>query len=126
MRHLLLLLGLVGLIQPASADFTIINKPGKNVEVTSKLVPGKTNWVVFHADTYPVSRRMLSEYKALGERRSDLAILIVDILQLGSPLATKYKITAVPSVQIYDDKGKLLMEGIPGYNKTLETISSGR
>ena len=126
MRALLLLACLVTLCLPAAAEFQIINKPGKLVEVTSKLVAGKQNMVVFHADTYPISHRMFSEYKALGERRSDLVVLLVDIDHLGSPVATKYKITAVPYVQLYDAQGRLTLEGVPAYNKSLEMISSGR
>lgn len=124
MRRFILLLWLVCLL-PAGADYQILNKPGQRVDVNSKLVAGKQNLVVFHADGAPISRRMLGEFKALGERRQDLAVLIVDVNVIGSPVSKQYKITSVPSCRIYDAKGALTMDGSSAYNEAVKWCSSG-
>lgn len=121
MRILLLLL--LALL-PASAEYQLINKPGQKVDVLAKLVPGKQNLVVFHCDSSPISRRLLGEYQALGERRQDLAVLIVNVLQVGSPVARQYSITSFPTCRIYDVKGNLSMEGSAAYNESVKWCSA--
>ncbi len=119
----MLLLWLACLV-PVAADYQVLNKPGQRVDVNSKLVAGKQTLVVFHSDNSPISRRMLGEFKALGERRQDLAVLIVNVNVLGSPVAKQYNITSVPSCKIYDAKGMLTMEGSPAYNQALKWCSA--
>jgi len=124
MRILLLLLLVV--LLPAGADFQLINQPGQKVDVASKLVSGKQNLVVFHSDSNPISRRLISEYKALGDRRQDLAVLIVNIGQVGSPVAKQYSITSLPTCKIYDAKGNLSMQGAAAYNESVKWCQSGK
>lgn len=124
MRILLPLL--LAVLLPASAEFQLINQPGQKVNVAAKLVAGKQNLVVFHADSSPISRRLFGEYQALGERRQDLAVLVVNVNQLSSPVAKQYNITSLPSCKIYDGQGHLTMEGSAAYNQSVKWCTSGR
>ncbi|MBX3171607.1 MAG: hypothetical protein KF760_29630 [Candidatus Eremiobacteraeota bacterium] len=88
-----------------------INKPGESVDLHDKLVPGKTNIVVFSAPWCPACRKVEPQLEQLMKEKPDYVTLKVDIQDGDSPVAKQYGVVTIPCYKIFDDKGALVCEG---------------
>ncbi len=81
---------------------------GDYVDVTHNLVPGKITVVDFYADWCGPCRMVTPYLEKLVNDDRDIVLRKVDIVNWTSPVAKQYEITAIPRVDIYDRKGKLV------------------
>lgn len=88
-----------------------INKPGQDVDVEKKLIPGKTNIVCFSASWCPACQEAEPKLKALGTEKPEYVTLKVDIDNGDSPVAKHYGIKRIPCYRVYDGEGKLVSDG---------------
>jgi len=130
LRSLLLPAVLAGAVctlhaQPAA---TAVNaaSPGQAVDLKSYLRPGKTNIVDFFSKYCPPCMRISPLLEELGQKRSDLQVVKIDInrpdvvgIDWKSPLAGQYQLRSIPHFKIYDGSGKLLKEGDPAFQQVL-------
>jgi thiol-disulfide isomerase/thioredoxin len=81
---------------------------GDYVDVNHSLVPGKINVVDFYADWCGPCRMVTPYLEKLVYDDRDVVLRKVDIVNWTSPVARQYEITAIPHVDVYDRKGKLV------------------
>ena len=93
-------------------------RTGQTLSVKSLLVKGKTTLVDFYSPYCPPCVRLAPLMAHLAEKRSDLAIIKVNINRMefvgidwSSPLAQQYQIRSVPYFMIFSPQGKLLAQG---------------
>lgn len=121
--------------RPSGPDLKVANaaNPGERIEVDVCLASGKETLVEFYSDRCPPCREMERVLSDLASRRPDLAIRRLNIDRLGSagidfdsPLAEQYSIDAVPAFRIYDQTGKLKLEGKPAKDQVRSWYSSSQ
>lgn len=88
-----------------------INKPGEAVDIRKKLVPGKTNIVMFSAPWCPACVKAEPQIEQLMKEKPDHVTLKVDIDDGESAVARQYGVTMIPCYKIFDEKGALVSEG---------------
>lgn len=105
--------------------------PGAELAIENYLQKGKTNIVDFYSDFCPPCRKISPLLQKLGRKRSDLAIIQVDINRKGiksidwsSPLARQYELNSVPHFKIYDGDGNLLKEGQEAWPEILTLLAT--
>jgi len=93
-------------------------RTGQTLSVKSLLVKGKTTLVDFYSPYCPPCVRLAPIMAQLAEKRSDLAIIKVNINRMevvgidwSSPLAQQYQIRQVPYFMIFSPQGKLQAQG---------------
>jgi thiol-disulfide isomerase/thioredoxin len=128
------LLGVLGYVAVANANRSqAINafNPGAEFAIESHLQTGKTNIVDFYSDHCPPCRQISPLLKKLGKKRTDLAVLTVDIDRKGagsidclSPLARQYDLQSVPYFRIYDPEGNLTKQGQEAYVEVLRLLAA--
>ncbi len=101
-------------------------QPGAEFAVEAHLQRGKTNIVDFYSDYCPPCRKISPLLIKLREKRTDLAVIKVDINREGvkgidwsSPVARQYGLRSIPHFQIYDGQGNLLKEGQEAYMQVI-------
>jgi thiol-disulfide isomerase/thioredoxin len=104
--------------------------PGEEVDVRDLLVPGKLNIVDFFSEYCPPCRMISPRLQKLAERRSDIAVIKLDINRPGvsgidwsSPLARQYRLESIPHFQLWDGSGKLLAEGDAAGNRVIVMLA---
>jgi len=127
MKNTLMLVLLVGTLwaAPAPASEAVNGgNPGQELDVKAQLRPGRTNIVDFFSKFCPPCMALSPLLDRLGEKRSDIQIVKVDVNRPGingidwsSPLVRQYRLESLPHFQIYDGRGKLLHEGDPAYKQ---------
>jgi thioredoxin 1 len=128
------LLGVLGYVAVANANRSqAINafNPGAEFAIESHLQRGKTNIVDFYSDHCPPCRQISPLLKELEKKRTDLAVLKVDIDRKGagsidwlSPLARQYDLQSVPYFRIYDPEGKLTKQGQEAHVEVLLLLAA--
>lgn len=114
-------------------SFVILNedKPGAAVDVEQYLVPGKTTVVCYFSSRVESVVKAKAMLQELAQKRSDLALRLVDIDRPGgqpddmqsdfeSPAANQIKKDGgvrVPNFRIYDSAQKLQTEGVEALNQ---------
>ncbi|MBN9419424.1 MAG: DUF953 domain-containing protein [Candidatus Eremiobacteraeota bacterium] len=88
-----------------------INKPGEAVDIRKKLVPGKTNIVMFSAPWCPACVKAEPLIEQLMKDKPDHVTLKVDIQDGKSAVAKQYGVVMIPCYKIFDEKGALVSEG---------------
>ena len=110
-----------------------VNKanPGQNVELKSFLRQGRTNIVDFYSKYCPPCMRISPLLEQLGQKRSDLQIVKLDInrpdvtgIDWRSPLARQFNLQSIPHFKIYDGNGKLLKEGDPAFEQVVAWLKA--
>jgi thioredoxin 1 len=91
---------------------------GEELDLKPLLIAGKTNLIDFYSPFCPPCVQMAPVMERLAEKRSDLAILKVNInrpdvrsIDWRSPLVKQYKIRQVPYFMIFSPQGKLVAQG---------------
>lgn len=113
-------LGLIALgRRPAGpADVRVITH-GQEVELAGNVVAGKYTVFDFYAPWCPPCRVVGPALERLAERRTDLAIRKVDIVDWTMPVAAQYKIESLPYLIVYDPEGRRMAEGAAAYEALL-------
>jgi thiol-disulfide isomerase/thioredoxin len=88
---------------------------GEKVELAPHCVAGKVTIVDFYADWCPPCRQVGPMIEKLVKDDPDLVIRKINIGQWGTPVATQYKLTGVPFLQVYNRQGEKVGE-MSGYN----------
>jgi hypothetical protein len=101
---------------------------GQEIDLAAHLAPGKTTIVLFSSNVAPC-HRWEAYLRQLVAGRQDLAGVRVVIDREGqaapdfqSPLALQYKITQVPTLQIFGPDKKLQKEGPPAEEQVLQWL----
>ncbi len=128
------LLGVLGYLAVTHANRSqAINafNPGAEFSVEAHLQRGKINIVDFYSEHCPPCRQISPLLKKLEKKRSDLAVLKVDIDRKGagsidwlSPLARQYDLQSVPYFRIYDPEGNLAKQGQEAYMEVLLLLAA--
>ena len=92
-----------------------LNSPGAAVNIESGLVAGRVNIVDFYADWCGPCKQLAPKLEALVQKNPRYALLKVNIRDWKSPVAQQFKLTSIPHLKIYDEKGKLVAEGQAAY-----------
>jgi thiol-disulfide isomerase/thioredoxin len=94
------------------------NNPGETLDINSLVVKGKTTVIDFHSPFCPPCVKLAPLMAKLAKKRSDLAIIKVNINRPGvngidwrSPLAQQYQIRQVPYFMIFNPQGQPLAQG---------------
>jgi len=105
------------------------DNPGDNVDIEQYIQPGRSTIFAFYSDYCPACRKIVPLLADLDERRSDIAVLKIDInrpnsttTDWSSPAAGKYRIKAVPQFKVYDTTGNILHEGGQAYAFVLNLL----
>jgi thioredoxin 1 len=105
--------------------------PGQNVEIKSVLRQGRTTVVDFYSRYCPPCMRLSPLLEQLGQKRSDLQIVKLDInrpgvagIDWGSPLARQFSLQSIPHFKIYDGNGRLLKEGDPAFKQVVAWLKA--
>jgi thiol-disulfide isomerase/thioredoxin len=100
--------------------------PGQPLDLKPLLRPGRTTIVDFYSQYCPPCRRMSPLLDELGQKRSDLQIVKVDINRPGvtgidwqSPLARQFVLKSIPHFKIFDGNGNVVDEGDQAMRKIL-------
>lgn len=121
------------LTTPAMLAGGVVNgaNPGKELDLKAQLVQGRTNIVDFFSKYCPPCMRISPLLEDLGQKRSDLQIVKVDINRPGivgidwqSPLARQFGLKSIPHFKIYDGNGKLVSEGDQAYQQIMVWLKS--
>jgi thioredoxin 1 len=119
------------LTAPALSAGDAVNQAnaGQPINLTNVLVKGKVNIVDFYSKFCPPCMRISPLLEKLGEKRSDLQIVKVDINRPGiegidwqSPLAKQFQLQSIPHFKIYDGSGKLMKEGDGAYQEVVAML----
>ncbi len=105
---------------PGPADVRVITH-GQEVELAGNVVEGKYTVFDFYAPWCPPCRVVGPALERLAERRTDLAIRKVDIVDWTMPVAAQYKIVSLPYLIVYDPAGRRMAEGDAAY-ETLQRV----
>jgi thiol-disulfide isomerase/thioredoxin len=91
---------------------------GRKVTLADYLVTGKTTVFDFTSEFCPPCRAIAPRLAQLHAKRSDLAVVSVDINQPGvqgidwkSPVARQFDLHSIPHFKIYGPDGNLVAEG---------------
>jgi len=116
------------LTAPAMLSGGVVNgaNPGQELDLKAQLHQGRTNIVDFYSKYCPPCMRISPLLEDLGQKRSDLQIVKVDINRPGvtgidwqSPLARQFGLKSIPHFKIYDGNGKLVSEGDQAYQQIM-------
>jgi len=78
------------------------------IGLSSILVPGKVTVIDFYADWCGPCKRISPYLEGMVRKDPDLVLRKIDIVKWGSPVATKYNIRSIPSIRVYNRKGKMV------------------
>jgi thiol-disulfide isomerase/thioredoxin len=121
------------LAAPALAAGAAVNaaNPGQELDLKAQLRPGRTNIVDFYSVYCPPCMRLSPLLEQLGQKRSDLQIVKVDINRPGitgidwrSPLARQFALGSIPQFKIYDGDGRLVKEGDPAFQQVMTWLQA--
>jgi thiol-disulfide isomerase/thioredoxin len=107
--------------------------PGQTVDLKSVMSPGRITLVDFFSKYCPPCMRMSPLLEQLGQKRSDLKVVKLDInrpetkgIDWQSPLAQQYALRSIPHFKIYDADGKLLKQGDLAFEQVLEWLREAK
>ena len=92
---------------PSSA----LNRPGEDFDFSSYLKHGRVSIAYFYADWCPACREVTPVLERINRDDTNTQVLFLDIGDWDSPLADRYRISSVPFLRIYDEKGFFIAEG---------------
>lgn len=114
--------------EPDKATIPIITR-GEKVDIKQHLVAGKITIVDFYSDYCPACRMLAPELEELVAKRSDIAVVKVDVnrpnvegIDWNSPVARQYKLEALPHLVIFDKDGKEIASGEAAREKVAEWL----
>ncbi|HEY8241223.1 MAG TPA: thioredoxin family protein [Kiritimatiellia bacterium] len=87
----------------------VIADGGKEVELSTLLVPGKITIVDFYADWCGPCRVMAPRLEKMA-KDPDVYLRKVDIVDGDSDVSRQYDVHIIPNVRVYDAKGKMVGE----------------
>lgn len=93
------------------SEVKLIAARGEAVEVTDHLVPGKFTVVDFYADWCPSCRTLSPYLERVARARDEVVLRKVNVVNWSTPVVAKYRVTALPYLQMYDPGGKLIADG---------------
>jgi thioredoxin-like negative regulator of GroEL len=99
-----------------------MNKDGEKINLSSHLVEGRENVVFFHAPWSKTSSRYKVELEKWTQSNKDVAVFLVEVKNLKSPVAKQFHLTSVPAFSIYDGEGKLLASGQEAHNEVTKML----
>ena len=118
----------------ASASGAAVNlaNPGQAVpDLKAYLGRGQTTIVDFYSEFCPPCRRISPLLEKLGQKRSDLKVVKLDInrpevkgIDWQSPLAQQFALRSIPHFKIYDGSGRLTQEGDGAYQQVLAWLKA--
>ncbi len=85
-----------------------IREGGKEIELTSVLVPGKVTIVDFYADWCGPCKVMSPHLEKMAKADSDVVLRKIDIVNWASAVTKQYQIRSIPNVRVFDRSGKQL------------------
>lgn len=114
---------MIGLLALPGFAFPFINQDGARVELSSRLPKDQQTVVFFHAPWSKTSARYQVELAEWEKKQKTVAVLGVQVKNLGSPVAKQYSITSVPAFLIYDKKGELTHSGQAALSEVLKMMA---
>lgn len=81
---------------------------GQRVDLSKHLVRGKVTIIDFYADWCGPCRLIAPLLEQLAKSDPKIVLRRIDIINWQSPVAKQFNLDAIPHVQIYDRKGKLI------------------
>jgi len=117
--------------QPAEASATLpVIGHGAEVDLKEHLVAGKTTVFDFYSEQCPACMMLAPELEKLAAKRSDLAIIKVDVnrpevkdkIDWDSPVAQQHKPESLPHLVIFDPDGKESASGDEAQARVMQWI----
>lgn len=96
-----------------------LGEPGERVNLSSHLVEGKTNVVFFYAQWNKTSMRYKEKLDKWTPDK-DTVLHVVNVKAMKSPVAKQFNLTTLPTFLIYDEEGRLEMQGQPALNEVVK------
>jgi thiol-disulfide isomerase/thioredoxin len=97
---------------------------GKEVDLQSYVVPGKTTIFDFTSEYCPPCRAIAPLLHKLHADRADVVVVEVDInrpglqgIDFASPVARQFQLGSIPAFKIYGPNGRLQAEGDDAYQQ---------
>ena len=81
---------------------------GQQVDIKKHLIRGKVTIIDFYADWCGPCRRITPLLEQLAKSDPGIVLRKIDIINWQSPVAKQFNLDAIPHVQIYNRKGKLV------------------
>ncbi len=100
-----------------------------SINLKSMLVKSKTNIVDFYSDYCGPCKRISPLLEKLDQRRSDIAVIKIDINRRGvkgidwqSPIAKQFRLKSIPYFIVVSPWGKLMCEGKEAYDYVVQQL----
>ena len=88
-----------------------LNSPGEDFDFSSYLNNSRVSIVYFYADWCPACRGLSPVMAKINRDAPDMQVLFLNIGDWNTPITSRYGITSVPYLRIYDKNGSLIAEG---------------
>ena len=99
------------------------DNPGGEVNIEEYLIPGKINVIDFYAEWCSPCRNITPYLEELDATREDLVVLKINIKEWDSPVCQQYGINSVPNFMIYNEEGKLAIEGDKAWDEVMRMLN---
>ena len=90
-----------------TARIKTISRAGESVALDKHMVKGGVTIFDFYADWCGPCRRLAPKLESFVQETPNVYLRKINIKKWGSPVAKKYEIHSVPSIWIYDKRGRL-------------------
>lgn len=107
---------------PSSA----LNSPGADFDFSAYLGNGRVSVVYFYADWCPACRGLTPVMATINRQVPDMQVLFLNIGDWNTPIVSRYGISFVPYLRIYDKNGYLIAEGKSANTWLQQAFSPGR
>lgn len=114
-----------------AANGYVSDYPDGPINLSSMVVPGKTNIVDLYSEYCPPCRQIAPYLEKLVKVRSDIHVIRIDInrkghsgIDWGSPIAKQFNLRSIPHFILVDGEGKILKDGKSAYKRVVDMINS--
>ncbi|MCK5707753.1 MAG: thioredoxin family protein [Candidatus Aureabacteria bacterium] len=103
---------------------SIIVKNGETVDLVKYIKKGKVTIFDFYADWCGPCKSLAPKLESFVRKTDDVCLMKINIKAWGSPVAQMYNIRSVPSIWIFDKKGRCAAQAINGMPKIQYVVNS--